>query len=74
MTTQTGGLVGLEDTEQYEPYYLDSSYVVSRDESKRVNLDRTTTAYSLDNNRNRDSGYQKSLYNATKVVPGEDFL
>lgn len=73
LTDQTGNEIGF--TAQYEPYYLDSDYTVTRDDSETERLDTNLIRKEMDSTRTRASGgTQKSLYNANKVVTGEDFL
>ena len=61
-TTQTAGLP--DATLQYEPYYLSSSYNVSRSETERELLNATTTRKELDSRRTR-IGFQESNFDAT---------
>lgn len=50
---------------QYEPYYLNSSYDVTRDSQSYKRLDSNTTAYDTGTNRERASGgYEKMMYNS----------
>ncbi len=49
---------------QYEPYYLQSNYDVSRESESNKRLDSNTTAFDTATNRTRASGgFEKSLYN-----------
>lgn len=56
---------------QYEPYYLSSSYNVTRDEATTERQDNTTVGMDTSSNRSRDiGGFQESSYNATGLVNG----
>lgn len=74
--TDTTGALNMDSTPQYEPYYLESSYDVTRDETKTQRLDTDLVSWQMDNNRARlTGGKQTSLYNANKVLlTPEDFL
>ena len=62
----------LGNTAQYEPYYLDSSYVVSRDETTTEVQDINVVRLEKDTTRTReDGGQQTTSFNRTKWVPGE---
>jgi flagellar assembly factor FliW len=73
LTSQTGNEIGF--TAQYEPYYLDSDYDITRDDTETERLDVNLLRKEMDSTRTRaKDGFQKSLYNANKAVAGEDFL
>jgi uncharacterized protein (UPF0333 family) len=65
MTNDTSGNgITLGTTNQYEPYYLDSSYDVTSDGSETRGLGGNETTYNEISNRSRAAeGYQKSTYN-----------
>ena len=59
---QTTGLGG--NTTQYEPYYLQSDYGVSRNSTESTIFTPQTTGYAENSNRIRElGGFQVSLYN-----------
>ena len=63
MTQQTNEM-GMSN--QYEPYYLNSSYDVSRNSTSNKRLDSRTTAYDSNTARVRAAnGYEKSDYDTT---------
>lgn len=56
----------LGNTLQYEPYYLTTNYVVTRNESETQRLDSSTTRQEVDSTRSRASGgFQESSYNTS---------
>jgi hypothetical protein len=55
------GTIG--NTTQYEPYYLESSYAVTRNEAQIQLLDNTVTSQRTDSTRTRGTGgFQQSTY------------
>ena len=61
----------LGTTVQYEPYYLETNYTVTRNESETQILDNAQTSQQVDSTRQRGTGgYQTSTYNFTGVVNG----
>ena len=55
---------GIGSTNQYEPYYTQSNYDVSRDSASYKRLDAHTTAYDTSTNRIREAGgSDTALYN-----------
>lgn len=67
---------GIGATVQYEPYYLQSNYAISRTEADTKELDDQQiygARHLSDSERARESaGYQTSLYNS-QVGAGEDW-
>ncbi len=63
----TSGGTLLEESRQYEPYYLSTNYSVTRNESETQELLGTTVSRQrTDSTRQRGiGGYQQSTYNAT---------
>ncbi|MCA9398116.1 MAG: hypothetical protein KC618_00075 [Candidatus Omnitrophica bacterium] len=60
MTTQTADLGTLT---QYEPYYLSSDYIVTKNDTETELLDNTQTRMEVSSNRLRDAGgFQQSTY------------
>lgn len=60
---------GLGNTVQYEPYYLTTNYLVSRDETEIQVLTDSETSEKEDSNRTRGTGgFQQFDYDTT--VPG----
>jgi len=71
--TSSGAAVLTEETKQYEPYYLETSYNIKRYESKEQYMDDTITGTEarVDSTRTREAdGYQASSYN-TVIAGGE---
>lgn len=61
----------LGNTVQYEPYYLTTNYVVSRDESETQRLSNTETRQEINSTRNRAAGgFQSSEYGTGTVGNG----
>ena len=61
-----GADLGILKSTQYEPYYLQSKYNVTRNTDEAQFLDNRTSRKKVDNLRTRDSGgYQLSTYNVT---------
>lgn len=61
----------LGKTVQYEPYYLTTNYLVSRDESDIQELDNTITRQKTDSERTRATGgFQESSYSAIGLSNG----
>ena len=59
--------VDLGTTVQYEPYYLTTNYVVTRNESETQVLDNTTTRQETDTTRTRgQGGFQESSYDVLR--------
>ena len=55
--------VGIGNTAQYEPYYLESQYQVIRNEAQIQLLDNVTTSQRTDSTRTRNTGgFQQSTY------------
>lgn len=53
-------------TNQYEPYYLTTNYLISSNTSETQLLDNTTIRTELDNQRTRGTGgFQQSSYDTT---------
>ena len=61
--------LGGRNTVQYEPYYLETNYVVDRDENDTQILDPVTTRQKVDSTRNR-MGSQTTSYNVTGAPLG----
>lgn len=60
LTSQTSSLGA---TSQYEPYYLNSDYTVSKDSTEREVQDADTVAQEEDSTRTREAGgFQSSSY------------
>ncbi len=58
--------LGGRNSVQYEPYYLKTNYLVTRDENNIQQYDNKTTATKTDSTRNRDvGGFQESSYNTS---------
>jgi Flp pilus assembly pilin Flp len=56
----------LGTTNQYEPYYLTTNYLISSDTSETRLLDNTTVRMETDSTRTRGTGgFQTSSYNTT---------
>lgn len=56
----------LGSTNQYEPYYLTTNYLVSTNSTQTQLLDNQTIRTELDNNRTRASGgFQTSAYDTS---------
>ncbi|MCA9393553.1 MAG: hypothetical protein KC900_05070 [Candidatus Omnitrophica bacterium] len=56
----------LGNTNQYEPYYLTTNYLVSSNSAQTQLLDNQTIRTELDNNRTRASGgFQTSAYDTS---------
>lgn len=61
----------LGSTVQYEPYYLETNYTVTRNETETTLLDNDTVSQKTDSTRRRGSaGFQASSYNFTGAVNG----
>ena len=66
MTGAEGNGQTIGSTEQYEPYYLESSYNVARDSSSVKRLGENLTAQDSKSGRIRDAGgFEKSSYDNT---------
>ncbi len=60
LTSQTSSLGA---TDQYEPYYLQSNYAISRDMNQTQQLDKGVVSQLENSTRNRDlGGFQQSNY------------
>ena len=60
LQTQTNAL---GTTQQYEPYYLSTNYLVTRDSSESQILDNNLVKHTDDSTRNRAlGGFQESTY------------
>lgn len=63
LTTQSAAL---GTTNQYEPYYLTTNYLVSTNSVQSQLLDNTTTRTELEDQRSRGiGGFQQSSYNTS---------
>ena len=60
---------GLGATLQYEPYYLETNYLVDRDEKESQILDVNVVTFQVDSTRNR-TGFQESSYNGFGFIIG----
>jgi Flp pilus assembly pilin Flp len=61
----------LGTTVQYEPYYLETNYQVTRNETETQILNNTQTKQLTDSTRTRGSGgFQRSSYNFTGALNG----
>ena len=66
-TADNAGITGYGNTAQYEPYYLESQYKVTRDTSETQLLGNQQVAKKTDNTRERaEKGFQVSTYNGEK--------
>ncbi len=52
----------LGDTLQYEPYYLNSDYVVTRDENETQKLDTGLVRQEVNSNTNRSNGFTSTTF------------
>ena len=66
LTSQTSTL---GKTNQYEPYYMKTDYVIDRSTNEQVFLDNTTSAKD-DNNLRGRTGRQDTAYNAAGLNNG----
>jgi Flp pilus assembly pilin Flp len=67
-TTNTA--IGLNGTDQYEPYYQQSNYEISRESVENTRLAPGLVAKDTVTNRTRgDKGYQVTTYNASTDGP-----
>ena len=72
LTNQTGTL---GNSVQYEPYYLQSEYSVTRNTANTKKLGEGLTYLDANTNRERaDQGYQKSTYNAATETKGDGIM
>ncbi len=56
----------LGSTVQYEPYYLETNYTVTRNEAETQLLDNVTSAHTVDSTRTRaGGGTQTSTFDST---------
>ncbi|MBI3314566.1 MAG: hypothetical protein HYZ86_01310 [Candidatus Omnitrophica bacterium] len=64
-------LNGITTTEQYEPYYQSSNYVVTRNATENTRQGRGLIAHDSSSNRTRaDQGFQESTYDTTGATGG----
>ena len=62
---------GLGSTTQYEPYYLDTAYIVNREEATTQLLTNVASNFIVDSTRTRGTGgRQLATYNATGLANG----
>ena len=58
-------------TQQYEPYYLSTNYVVNKNDTETQLLDTNQTTQQIESNRTRESGgFQRSTYSGFNLVNG----
>jgi uncharacterized protein (UPF0333 family) len=58
----------LGNTLQYEPYYLKTNYLVTRNDNETTLLDSSKTRKEIATNRTRGAkGFQESLYNGLQA-------
>jgi len=70
MVTETAGL---GSTLQYEPYYLESEFNVTRSDAETTTLDDGTVAKTMTNDRTRAAqGFQESGYDGAIPQGGSD--
>lgn len=68
----TEGDVSGDATSQYEPYYLETDYTVTRDESDTQILDEDVVSQQTDSDRTRATGgSQVSTYEEPGFIQGE---
>jgi Flp pilus assembly pilin Flp len=66
--TRSTNIEGMGNTDQYEPYYLNSDYAVTKDSTETERLDTNLVSRSEDSTRIRDvNGFQRSEYNGIQT-------
>ena len=61
---------GIGNTDQYEPYYLQSNYDVERDSANFKRQNNTTVAYDTTTNRTRKAGGSETMTFNTSAQSG----